>query len=107
MNDQLQSVVPKRYAGLVGLGLMFMWGSALMTWMNLWESTSLLMKTLGLLGLALVTASGLAIAFYTNGIEQELKEAIEQSQRNAEAAREYRNQAKNALDFIDSRKTGS
>jgi hypothetical protein len=65
-------IIPKRYASLIGLGVMFMWASAIVAWSGLWTSDNLIAKTLGLLGACLVSVSGIAIFLYTSSLEERL-----------------------------------
>lgn len=67
------------YAGLIGLGLLYMWGCALITWMDLWNSTNTFSNILSFFGMAAVSISGLAVVFYTSALEKEIKELKEKT----------------------------
>ena len=85
--------IPKRYAGWIGLGVMFMWGFALVFWADLLKSNNIVTKTLGLLGAGITSASGIAIFLYASSLEQEVARLKELSESNATEARFWRNQA--------------
>lgn len=59
MNKQTR----KKYGGLIGLGLMYMWGCAILYWVD---------SAISLLGAGLVSISGIAVFFYINSLESEL-----------------------------------
>lgn len=69
----------KQYGSWVGVGLLFMWGSALIAWVDLWNSANLGAKALGFIGGCLVSASGIAIAIYTSALEQKLNSLQQQN----------------------------
>jgi hypothetical protein len=65
--------IPERYAGLVGLGLMYLWMCALFFWLDLAESVDIFKKVIGYGGMALTSVCGIAAFFYTSDLESELK----------------------------------
>lgn len=72
------------YTGLIGLGLLYMWGCAIITWMDLWNSTNTFSNVLAFFGVAAVSISGIAVGFYTSALEKEIKELKEKISLNSE-----------------------
>ncbi len=76
-------IIPKRYAGLIGLGVLFMWASAIVAWSGLWMSDDTIAKLLGFLGSCLVSASGIAVFLYTSSLEERVNN-LTQRENNRE-----------------------
>lgn len=62
MNKQTR----KKFSGLIGLGMMYMWACATMYWAD---------SAISFLGAGLVSVSGIAVFFYINSLEQELSQS--------------------------------
>ena len=89
----MNEIIPRRYVGLVGVGLMFMWGLALLFCVNLWKSSDSVVKAIGLLGSGITSASGIAIVLYTDSLEQKVQRLKDCSDSHAAEARFWRTQA--------------
>ena len=61
MNKQTR----KKYSGLIGLGLLYMWGCAGLYWVG---------SAAWFVGGGLVSISGIAVFFYVNSLEEELRQ---------------------------------
>lgn len=96
----MNSIIPKRYIWLVGLGLMYMWGTALVAWLDLWQSSQIGLRIIAFLGAALVSLSGIAISFYTNDLELKVKRLNERNERNKAEAAEWKKQAQLAITLL-------
>ena len=92
-----------RYIGLIGLGLMFMWGSALMPWIDFSRSHHVAPQLMGFLGACLVSATGLATFLYVNFLEGEVKRLKERNETNEAEAQMWKDQAQQALSMIEKR----
>lgn len=99
----MNEIIPKRYAGLVGLGIMFMWGSGLLAWVDLWKSSPIAAKIAGLLGSCLISASGIAIFLYTSSLEEEANRLKQRSDSNEAEARMWKTQAQEAMARIENK----
>lgn len=77
----------KKYAGIIGIGFLYMWGCAVFYWI---DSSH---KFIGFVGAALVSVSGIAISFYTSSIEEELKISMQRSEENSAEAEFWKSQA--------------
>lgn len=99
----MNEIIPKRYSGLVGLGVMIMWGSALLAWVDLWKSGHTTVKIAGLLGSCLVSASGIAIFLYTSSLEEEVNRLKQRSDSNEAEARMWKTQAQEAMARIENK----
>lgn len=58
--------------GLAGLGLMFMWASALYSWASLTSSSSTAIQTIGLVGAAITSLCGIVVSLYTDSLERKI-----------------------------------
>lgn len=91
----------KRYAGLIGLGLMYLWGCAIIVWVDWTQSEVLFVKVVGIGGLALASLSGIAVFFYVNGLESQLKKEKENNKLYKEQVKVWREQAELASSQIE------
>jgi len=97
----MHETIPKKYAGLIGLGLMFMWGCAILYWVEWTNSYSTFENVIGTVGGMLVSASGLGIFLYTNDIESKLKEQEKQNAFNREQAEYWQDQAQTVIEVLE------
>lgn len=81
-------------AGLIGLGLLFVWGCALLFWVDLANEYATWKKVVGTMGAALVSLSCLALALYTSRQEQRAAELERQLAAEREATAMLRNEAR-------------
>lgn len=95
------AVLQKHLGTIAGVGLMFIWGSACLPWVELTQSGSLTMKLVGMIGTALVSISGIAIAFYGNDTEQKLRRVGERNALNEVDAAFWREQARLAIELLE------
>jgi hypothetical protein len=70
----MNQLIPERYAGLIGLGLMYLWGATLIVWVDWAQSEVIFVKIVGFAGAALASLSGLSTFLYVSGLESEVKE---------------------------------
>lgn len=56
--------------GLIGVGAMFVWGTSLLYWLTLTESTSWPTAALGWAGATVTSASMLALLVYASNLER-------------------------------------
>ena len=95
------TITSKQYAGLVGLGLLYIWGAAIMAWLDLWQSQHAGMRVGAFLGMGLTSASGIAIAFYTSGLEIKLEQLAEKNQISQSEAEYWKDQAQVSLACLE------
>lgn len=75
-------------AGLIGLGVLFMWCCALLFWLGMTDGHGTLRQVVGYAGAALVSLSGLSILLYASRLEKdvahlnELVSALSESSRD-------------------------
>lgn len=86
----------KRYGGIIGIGLLYMWACALLVWADMWTSV------FGFLGMILVNIAGIAIAFYTTSLEQDVKDLSKRLEICETGASYWESQANLAFDKIES-----
>jgi hypothetical protein len=60
----------KRFAGWIGLGLLFMWSGALLFWIDLASEYGTWRKVLGYGGAAVTSLAGIAAALYASHLEK-------------------------------------
>lgn len=70
----MSRLIPERYAGLIGFGLMYLWGSTLLAWVDWIQSYGIFEQIVGIAGVALASLSGIASFLYVNGLESEVKD---------------------------------
>lgn len=73
----MNQTISKRHAGSIGLGLMYLWGTTLIFWVDWVQSEVIFVKVAGIVGAALASLSGLATFLYANSLESEIKDLIE------------------------------
>ena len=95
------SLIPKHYAGLIGLGLLFMWGAALVSWIRLSQSPNGALMLIGFLGAATVSASGIAIVLYIADLESKVRKLTESNNFNESQAETWKEQAQRAIAMLD------
>ena len=78
----MEQSLTDKYAGWVGLGLLYMWGFATIPWANFSSSYQLWVKVISFLGAVLVSASGLAVLLYVGHLEERLRQYMEISNSN-------------------------
>ena len=78
----IEDTLSKNYLGWIGLGLLYMWGCAIVAWMDYWNSYETWIKVLAFLGGALVSISGTAIAVYTSKLEEKIRQLNERSKNS-------------------------
>ncbi|MEO7861331.1 MAG: hypothetical protein ABIU05_12970 [Nitrospirales bacterium] len=84
----MDPIIPKRYAGLVGLGLMYLWGATLLSWADWAQSEVVFSKVVGIAGMALASLSGIAAFLYVNGLESQVKRLQEKNESYETQAKE-------------------
>ena len=77
----MNEIIPRKYSGIVGLGLLYLWGCAAFFWVDWLNSYSALEKVIGIIGSLFVAASGIAVFIYTNSVESRLRELEAESAR--------------------------
>lgn len=83
-----------KWAGLIGLGLMFVWGCALLFWIDFADGYATWKKAVGFVGAGLVSLSCLALFMYTSRQEQRAAELEQQLAAEREATAMLRNQVR-------------
>jgi len=81
-------------ASFIGLGFIFVWGCALLFWVDLANQYATWKKVVGTIGAALVSLSCLALALYTGRQEQRAVELERQLAAEREALAMLRDQAR-------------
>ena len=94
-------LIPERYAGLVAFGIMYLWVSTILLWVEWTKSESNLLQIIGFAGAILASVSGLAIFFYTNGLESELKDLKAKNSFHESQANEWKEQAQCVIDVLE------
>ena len=97
----MNQLIPERYAGLIGLGLMYLWGATLIVWVNWTQSEVIFVKIVGIAGAALASLSGLSAFLYVNGLESEVKELRANNSFNEAQAKEWKDQAQLAISLLE------
>lgn len=92
----------KRYAGIIGIGFLYIWACAALIWVDLWNSGKTFGEIAGFFGIALVCLSGIAIVFYTSALEQESKDLSKRLEIYEASASYWESQANKAFDEIES-----
>ena len=90
-----------KYASWIGVGLMFMWGCAIIPWANFSNSYQLWIKVIAFLGAALVSACGIAVFLYVGNLEEKLRQSIERSNYNEVNAEYWKDQTQVAISFLE------
>ena len=94
MNSSASTSRTSKSAGLIGLGFMFVWGCALLFWIDLANEYATWKKVVGTAGAALVSLSCLALALYTSRQERRAAELERQLAAEREASAMLRNQVR-------------
>ena len=97
----MNQLIPERYAGLIGLGLMYLWGATLIVWVDWTQSEVVFVKIVGIAAAALASLSGLSAFLYINGLESEVKELRAKSSFNESQAKEWKDQAQLAISLLE------
>ena len=90
-----------KYAGWIGLGLLYMWGCAIVPWANFSNSYQLWIKVIAFLGAALLSASGVTVFLYVSNLEEKLRQSVERNSINEADADYWKDQAQYAIKFIE------
>ena len=91
----------KSRAGLVGLGLGYMEGCAIVARRDLWNSSNSLTSFLAFIGGGIVSISGLAIVFYTSSLEEKVRELEKRFETAESEAARWKHQAEKALEQLE------
>lgn len=81
-------------ARLIGLGFMFVWGCALLFWIDLASEYDTWKKVMGTMGAGLVSIACLALSVYTSRQEHRAAELERQLAAEREASAMLRNQVR-------------
>ena len=100
-NTEMNQHIPERYAGLIGLGLMYLWGATLLVWVDWAQSEVIFVKIIGVAGAALASLSGVATFLYVNGLESEVKDLRAKSSCIEAQAKEWKDQAQLAISLLE------
>ncbi|TKB66209.1 MAG: hypothetical protein E8D52_17770 [Nitrospira sp.] len=103
----MSQLIPERYAGLIGLGLMYLWGATLLVWVGWIQSYGILEKIVGVTGVALASLSGIATFLYVNGLESEVKDLRAKNSFNEAQAKEWKDQAQLAISLLEKERSKS
>jgi hypothetical protein len=93
----------KSRAGLIGLGLLYMWVCAAIAWIDLWNSSNPFANGFAFIGMAMVSVSGLAIVFYTSSLDEKVKKLEDRLDATEYEASRWKSQAENALEMLEER----
>jgi len=88
----MNSKTRKSYAGLIGLGFMYMWCCAVLYWVG---------SAVWFIGAGLVSVSGIAVFFYVNSLEEELKNIEQRNDKNSGESLRWKSQAQAALIMLE------
>lgn len=97
----MAQTIPQRYAGLIGLGLMYLWGTTLLVWVDWTQSDVLLVKSIGIIGALLASITGIAIFLYVSGLETQLRTIKEKNAFNETQAQEWKGQSQLAISLLE------
>lgn len=97
----MNQLIPERYAGFIGIGLMYLWGSTLLVWVSWTQSEVIFVKIVGIAGAALASLSGLATFLYVSDLESKVKDLRAKNTFNEGQAKEWKDQAKLAISLLE------
>ena len=97
----MNQLISQRYASLIGLGLMYLWGVTLLVWVNWVQSEVIFVKVIGFSGAALASLSGLSVFLYVSGLESEVEELRSKNSFNEAQAEEWRDQAQLLISLLE------
>ena len=103
----MNQLIPEKYAGLIGLGLMYLWGATLFVWVDWTQSSVIFVKVVGIAGAVLASLSGVAAFLYVNGLESEIKDLRAKNSFNAAQAKEWQDQAQLAISLLEKERSKS
>jgi hypothetical protein len=103
----MNQFIPEKYAGLIGLGLMYLWAATLIVWVDWTQSSVIFVKIVGIAGAILASLSGVATFLYVNGLESEVKDLREKASFHAAQAKEWQDQAQLAISLLEKERTKS
>lgn len=103
----MSQLIPERYAGLIGLGLMYLWCATLLVWVDWTQSEVIFVKIIGFAGAALASLSGIAAFLYVNGLESEVKDLRAKNSFNESQAKEWKDQAQLAISLLEKERSKS
>lgn len=103
----MNQLIPERYAGLIGLGLMYLWGATLLVWVDWTQSEVVFVKIVGFAGAALASLSGVATFLYVNGLESKVKDLRAKNSFNEAQAKEWKDQAQLAISLLEKERSKS
>ncbi|OGT02137.1 MAG: hypothetical protein A2143_00635 [Gallionellales bacterium RBG_16_57_15] len=89
----MNSKTRKSYAGLIGLGFMYMWCCAALYWVG---------SGVWFIGAGLVSVSGIAVFFYVNSLEKELNSITQRNEQSSTEAMHWKSQAQIAIAKLES-----
>ena len=97
----MEQIIPERYAGIIGIGVMYLWGTASVTWVSWAQSEVLFMKIIGVAGALLASLCGIAIYLYVSGIESQLRVTREKIVLYENEAKIWSEQAQLAISHLE------
>lgn len=103
----MNQLIPERYAGLIGFGLIYLWCATALVWVDWMQSDVIFVKIVGAAGSALASLSGVATFFYINGLESEVKDLRSKNSFNEAQAKEWKDQAQLAFALLEKERSKS
>ena len=97
----MNQLIPERYAGLIGFGLMYLWGATLLVWVDWTQSDVIFVRIIGVAGAAFASLSGVATFLYVNGLESEVKDLRAKNSFNEAQAKEWQDQAQLVISLLE------
>ncbi len=97
----MKSTISERYASLIGLALMYLWGVAALYWLDWVQSDVFFRQAFGFAGAILASVSGISLFLYIGEISSEVKELRKTNSFNEAEANEWRHQAQVAIAILE------
>lgn len=93
--------ITSRYAGVIGLGIMYLWAATIFVWIDWIKSDTVAKSIVGIIGVLLASASGVSAFLYLAHLEARLKELEESNVRNESQAHEWMDQAQFTISLLE------
>lgn len=97
----MKQTIPQRYAGLISFGIIFLWTTTLLVWVDWSQSDVLLVKSIGVICTLLTSLSGIAIFFYVGDLETQLRDTEEKNAFNEALAQEFKEKLQHAIALLE------
>jgi hypothetical protein len=103
----MEKTLPRRYTALIGFGLIYLWATTLIVWVDWSQSDVLFVKSIGVIGASLASLSGIAIFLHVSDLETQLRASKEKNALNEALAQEYKDQSQLAILLLEKERSKS